>query len=96
MSNLILFNLQRHSDHHANPTRRYQSLRAFEKLPEFPSGYPLMFMMALIPPLWFAVMDPKVIDWAKGDFTRINVLAKKRTRLIAHHVSANSLAGEKG
>ena len=85
MSNLILFNLQRHSDHHANPTRRYQSLRAFEKLPEFPSGYPLMFIAALLPPLWFAMMDRRVVAWAQGDFTRINVLADKRATLLARH-----------
>lgn len=85
MSNLILFNLQRHSDHHANPTRRYQSLRAFENLPEFPSGYPLMFVVALLPPLWFAMMDRRVVAWAAGDFTRINVLADKRAKLQAQH-----------
>jgi alkane 1-monooxygenase len=85
MSNLILFNLQRHSDHHANPTRRYQSLRAFDKLPEFPSGYPLMFMIALLPPLWFALMDRRVMAWAGGDFSRINVLAEKRAKLEARY-----------
>lgn len=88
MSNLILFNLQRHSDHHANPTRRYQSLRAFEKLPEFPSGYPLMFMIALLPPLWFRLMDRRVMAWANGDFSRINVLQAKRARLAARYPGA--------
>lgn len=81
MSNLILFNLQRHSDHHANPTRRYQSLRAFDRLPEFPSGYPLMFIAALFPPLWFAMMDRRVVLWAQGDFERINMLDSKRAAL---------------
>jgi alkane 1-monooxygenase len=81
MSNLILFNLQRHSDHHANPTRRYQSLRAFDGLPEFPSGYPLMFMLALVPPAWSAVMDRKVVEWAGGRLDRINMLASRRAEL---------------
>jgi alkane 1-monooxygenase len=85
MSNLILFNLQRHSDHHANPTRRYQSLRNFEELPRLPSGYPLMFAMALFPPLWFAVMDPRVMAWASGDFRKINVHAPARARLEARY-----------
>ena len=85
MSNLILFNLQRHSDHHANPTRRYQSLRAFEDLPELPSGYPLMFAIALVPPLWFAVMDRRVLAWARGDLSRINMLASARARLMARY-----------
>jgi alkane 1-monooxygenase len=85
MSNLILFNLQRHSDHHANATRRYQSLRSFDDLPELPSGYPLMFALALVPPLWFAVMDPRVVAWADGDFARLNVLPEKRDQLIQRY-----------
>src|SRR3546814_1687374 len=51
-SNLILFHLQRHSDHHAHPTRSYQSLRDFKGLPELPTGYPGMFFMAMIPPIF--------------------------------------------
>jgi len=85
MSNLILFNLQRHSDHHANPTRRYQSLRAFENLPELPSGYPVMFMLALVPPLWFKVMDHRVMDWADGVFSRVNVHPAAHARLAARY-----------
>jgi len=81
LSNLILFNLQRHSDHHANATRRYQSLRSFDNLPELPSGYPLMFASALIPPLWYALMDPRVVAWADGDFSRLNVLPAAEERL---------------
>jgi len=81
MSNLILFNLQRHSDHHANATRRYQSLRSFDNLPELPSGYPLMFAIALTPPLWYAVMDKRVVDWADGDFSRLNVLPSRLASL---------------
>jgi alkane 1-monooxygenase len=52
-SNLLLFHLQRHSDHHANPGRRYQSLRHLDDLPRLPSGYFGMFVLAYIPPLWF-------------------------------------------
>ncbi|MEM8561389.1 MAG: alkane 1-monooxygenase, partial [Pseudomonadota bacterium] len=83
MSNLILFNLQRHSDHHANATRRYQSLRSFDNLPELPSGYPLMFAIALIPPLFYAVMDKRTVDWVGGDFAKLNVLPEKRAALEA-------------
>jgi len=72
VSNVMLFHLQRHSDHHSNPMRPYQSLRNFEDLPSLPSGYPGCFMLAAIPPLWFAVMNPKVIEWAGGDFDQIN------------------------
>ncbi len=90
MSNLILFNLQRHSDHHANPTRRYQTLRNFENLPELPSGYPLMFLVALIPPLWFALMDRRVVAWANGDVSQLNVLPSMRERLLRRYASAQT------
>lgn len=72
VSNLLLFHLQRHSDHHANPMRPYQALRNFDELPRLPSGYPGSFVLAAIPPLWFKVMNPKVLAWTDGDMTRIN------------------------
>ncbi len=73
VSNLMLFHLQRHSDHHANPLRPYQALRNFDDLPHLPSGYPGSFVLAAIPPLWRKMMDPKVCKWAKGDVDRCNV-----------------------
>jgi alkane 1-monooxygenase len=72
-SNLMSFHLQRHSDHHTNPMRPYQALRDFPDLPRLPSGYPGMFVLAAIPPLFFKVMDPKVMAWAGGDISRVNV-----------------------
>jgi alkane 1-monooxygenase len=72
VSNLLLFHLQRHSDHHANALRPYQALRDFPDLPRLPSGYPGCYALAAIPPLWFRVMDPKVIAWAGGDLSKIN------------------------
>mgnify|MGYP006300660021 CR=1 FL=1 len=61
MSNLLLFHLERHSDHHANPQRRYQSLRDFPELPRLPSGYFGMFLLAYVPALWFRVMNPRLL-----------------------------------
>lgn len=75
VSNLMLFHLQRHSDHHANPMRPYQTLRNFPDLPRLPSGYPGSFALASFPPLWFRVMDPKVMAWADGDLSRTNHVA---------------------
>jgi alkane 1-monooxygenase len=60
LTNWMLFQLQRHSDHHANARRRFQALRHFEDSPQLPSGYAAMFVLALIPPLWFRVMDKRV------------------------------------
>ena len=54
---VLLFELTRHSDHHAHPSRAYPELRHFEKSPQLPSGYPAMVLMALFPPLWFKIMD---------------------------------------
>ncbi|MEZ5658356.1 MAG: alkane 1-monooxygenase [Burkholderiaceae bacterium] len=73
-SNLVLFHLQRHSDHHAYPSRRYQSLRDFPDLPRLPSGYLAMFMLSYVPPLWFRVMDPRLLalPQVQGDLTRVN------------------------
>ncbi|HYM34682.1 MAG TPA: alkane 1-monooxygenase [Steroidobacteraceae bacterium] len=80
-SNLISFHLQRHSDHHANALRPYQALRDFDDLPRLPSGYPGCFGLAAIPVLWFKVMDPKVVAWAGGDITKVNIDPNKKEKL---------------
>jgi alkane 1-monooxygenase len=80
VSNLMTFHLQRHSDHHANPMRPYQSLRDFDHLPRLPSGYPGVFALAAIPPLWFRVMNPKTLAWAGGDLTKLNVTRPQGAR----------------
>ena len=56
-TNWLLFNLQRHSDHHAQARRRYQALRHHDDSPQLPAGYASMFVLALLPPLWHRVMD---------------------------------------
>ncbi|WP_376696408.1 alkane 1-monooxygenase [Wenzhouxiangella sp. EGI_FJ10305] len=73
-SNLLLFHLERHSDHHAHPNRRYQSLRHFDDLPELPTGYFGMFLLAYVPPLWFRVMNPRLLalPHVDGDLARVN------------------------
>ena len=81
-SNVFLYHLQRHSDHHAHPTRRYQALRHFEEAPQLPSGYGTMIVVALIPPLWRRVMDPRVLAHYGGDITRAHVLPRKREKLM--------------
>jgi alkane 1-monooxygenase len=60
LSNWFLFNLQRHSDHHAHADRRYAVLRHFDDSPMLPTGYGGMVLLALVPRLWFRVMDPLV------------------------------------
>ena len=72
LSNLLLLNLQRHSDHHAYPQRPYQLLRDYRDVPQLPHGYALMFLVAAVPPLWFAIMNPRVMAWVGGDLARVN------------------------
>jgi alkane 1-monooxygenase len=84
-SNVFLYHLQRHSDHHANPVRRYQALRHYEDLPELPSGYATMILYAYLTPVWRRVMDPKVLAHYDGDVTRANILPRKRERLLAKY-----------
>ena len=72
VSNLVLFHLQRHADHHANPSRHYQSLRDFPEAPQLPMGYMGMFVLAYFPPLWKKIMDPKVLKLANNNFDHIN------------------------
>lgn len=60
LTNYFVFKLQRHADHHVHPLRRYQTLHTFDDSPLLPTGYPSMILLALIPPLWRRVMDPRV------------------------------------
>ncbi len=63
VTNGFLYHLQRHSDHHAWPARRYQTLRNFPEAPQLPTGYAGMILLAAVPPLWFRVMDRRVLDF---------------------------------
>ncbi|MEE4244713.1 MAG: alkane 1-monooxygenase [Kangiellaceae bacterium] len=74
LSNWTLFHLQRHSDHHTYPMRRYQSLRHFDDIPQLPTGYYGMFLLAYITPLWFKVMNPRVLEAVDNDWQRVNTI----------------------
>lgn len=60
VTNWLLFNLQRHSDHHFLASRPYDLLRHYDEVPQLPAGYATMVILALVPPLWRRVMDPRV------------------------------------
>ena len=85
VTNLFLYQLQRHSDHHANPTRRYQALRHFEASPQLPSGYASMIVLCYFPPLWRHVMDRRVLAHYDGDITRANIHPRKRAAILAKY-----------
>jgi alkane 1-monooxygenase len=84
-TNLFLYHLQRHSDHHANPTRRYQALRHFEDSPQLPAGYAAMIVLAYFPPIWRRVMDKRVLAHYGGDVTLANIHPPKRARVLARY-----------
>lgn len=84
-TNVFLYQLQRHSDHHANPTRRYQSLRSDVFAPELPAGYATMIALASMPPLWFKVMDTRLMEHYGGDLARANIHPPVRKKLEARY-----------
>ena len=85
VTNLFLYHLQRHSDHHANPTRRYQTLRSMAGSPNLPSGYASMISLTYFPPLWRKVMDHRVLAHYDGDITRVNLQPRLAEKLLARH-----------
>jgi alkane 1-monooxygenase len=84
-SNVLLYHLQRHSDHHANPTRRYQALRHVDEAPQLPTGYAGMIVLAWFPPLWRRVMDPRLLAHYGGDVTRANIHPSAERRVLARY-----------
>ena len=85
VTNLFLYHLQRHSDHHANPTRRYQVLRSFADAPELPSGYATLIGVTYFPPLWRKIMDHRVLEHYGGDITRVNIDPRRREQILARY-----------
>jgi alkane 1-monooxygenase len=95
-SNVLLYHLQRHSDHHANPMRRYQALRHFDEAPQLPTGYAGMIVTALIPPLWRRVMDHRLLEHYQGDVTRANIQPRLRARILKRYGAAAPVGASEG
>ncbi|MEB3071343.1 alkane 1-monooxygenase [[Mycobacterium] vasticus] len=92
VTNLFLYHLQRHSDHHANPTRRYQTLRSMSESPNLPSGYASLIGLTYLPPLWRRLMDHRVLAHYGGDITRVNIAPRRRAEILARHGAAEPAA----
>ncbi len=84
-SNVLLYHLQRHSDHHAHPTRRYQALRHVDEAPQLPTGYAGMILLAVCPPLWRRVMDRRLLDHYGGEVARANIEPRAERKLLARY-----------
>ena len=67
VTNYLLINLQRHSDHHYKPNRPYPLLQNYteDEAPQLPRGYTLMVAVAMFPPLWKKIMNPRVKAWRR-------------------------------
>jgi alkane 1-monooxygenase len=85
VTNLFLYHLQRHSDHHANPTRRYQTLRSFEDSPNLPAGYGALIGVTYITPVWRMLMDHRVLEHYGGDITLANIAPRRRKKTLARY-----------
>ena len=90
VTNWMLFHLQRHSDHHAHASRRYQSLRHFADVPSLPNGYFGMFLLAYFPPLFFRVMDPRLLKAVGNDGERINFQPGEQAKLMSRYPQLSS------
>src|SRR5580693_7103720 len=84
-SNVLLYHLQRHSDHHANPIRRYQALRHVDDAPQLPTGYAGMILLATVPPIWRRVMDHRVLAHYQGQPHRANLKPRLRGRALERY-----------
>ncbi|MCB1391586.1 MAG: alkane 1-monooxygenase [Rhodobacteraceae bacterium] len=73
-SNWLLINLQRHSDHHYKPDRRFPLLQTYsaDEAPQLPMGYPAMVALATVPPLWRRLMNPRVRAWRQRFYPDID------------------------
>ena len=89
VGNVFLFHLQRHSDHHAHPLRRYQTLRHADEAPQLPAGYPTMLLLSALPPLWRRVMDRRVLDHYSGDIRSASLDPRHERRLLQQHLPAS-------
>jgi alkane 1-monooxygenase len=87
LTDLVLFQQQRHSHHHALASRPYQSLRDSHEIPRLPSGFFAMSLLACVPPLWFKVMDPKLLalPHVNGDLAKVNIDPRHHARLVARY-----------
>jgi len=92
-SNLVLFHLERHSDHHAHPLRRFQSLRHFDDVPTLPNGYFGMYLLAYVPGLWYRVMDKRLLalEHIAGDLNKVNVDPSKKKALYEKYGQSQKL-----
>jgi alkane 1-monooxygenase len=93
ISNYLLFKLQRHSDHHANSLKPYQTLCSYSESPTLPTGYPGCLLLALIPSMWFSVMNPLVESYNQGSKENSKINEKVNNFLKKYIIILNIFFG---
>lgn len=77
VSSWAMFNLTRHSHHHADGNVPYQDLRPYADAPMMINGYLTTILVTLIPPLWHYFMTPKVLAWDQKYASKEELLLAK-------------------
>ncbi len=93
-TNYLLINLQRHSDHHYKPDRRFPVLQTYDEseAPQIPYGYPFLAAIALVPPVWFRLMNPRVRKWRAMYYPEITDWSAYKTASNPLPLSASAFA----
>lgn len=86
ISSWAMFNLTRHSHHHANANVPFQHLRPFPDAPMMPAGYLGTMTLSFIPPLWFKVMQPRLAAWDE------NFASEEELTLLKEYQTAKPLS----
>ena len=82
MSNNLLLNFVRHSPHHLSSVRWYHALQDIDRAPRLPYCYSIMFVAAMFPPIFFYLMDKRVVEWAGHNMEKINIYEPAYDRLM--------------
>ena len=95
LSSWSMFNLTRHSHHHAQGEVPYQDLRPIPQAPMMISGYLTTILVAMIPPLWHRLMTPKVLAWDR-DYATAEERALAAAANARSGIAALQRAGQAG
>ena len=87
-TNAILVKLQRHSDHHENGYKPYQTLCTYDDAPQLPHGYSLMILLSLFPPLYKAIMDPFVDSYQNKNRPPTKEQLERANKLVGQSLFA--------
>jgi alkane 1-monooxygenase len=89
ISNYLLFKVQRHSDHHENAVKPYQTLCSYEESPLLPTGYMLCLLLCFVPKVWFKIMDPLTEVYRAGNKPKEELRKKSDSTMVNFIITVN-------